>query len=145
MRSHILTVDTFHCQLFLGQITPMRMLKSRTRRRRAIERLEARCVLSIDLLPLKDINTNLLPTAVIEFEEVGPITYFVGETSTTRGLWKTDGTDAGTVLLRDFDFGLPTDRQKSSRTSMASSTLQPATTSDRNYGQAMGRWQGRCS
>lgn len=72
----------------------------------AFESLEARQLLAADIQLLKDINT--LPDArgshPGEFTQVGPITFFVAETPTRDfELWRTDGTAAGTFLVKDTE------------------------------------------
>ena len=73
-----------------------------TKRSLTVEQLEARQLLAIDLQLVKDINTNLSLVSMGSSTEVGAITYFAGYSTSGAGLWKTDGTQAGTVLVRDF-------------------------------------------
>ncbi len=68
----------------------------------AVEQLESRRVLAVDMVPLADINPAPSNTEAFEFAEVGPVTFFVGSTNTASGLWKTDGTEAGTALVYEF-------------------------------------------
>ncbi|HJZ50149.1 MAG TPA: ELWxxDGT repeat protein, partial [Roseiflexaceae bacterium] len=58
---------------------------------------------------VQDINTNLNPgpsSFPSEFETIGAVTYFAA-TDSSHGseLWKTDGTAAGTLLVRDINPG----------------------------------------
>jgi len=62
------------------------------------------------LVQVKDINTSTaygsdaIPTKPVQ---VGSVAYFTAVgTSANVGLWKTDGTDAGTVLVREFPAGI---------------------------------------
>ncbi len=68
----------------------------------AIEQLEWRRLLAINLLPLKDINTETASFFMDQYAEAGAVTYFFGGTGNRNGLWKTNGTESGTVLVRDF-------------------------------------------
>ncbi len=75
-----------------------------SRRLLAVESLESRRLLAVDLRLMKDVNPGLSFTSLFETVEVGPITFFSGTTSDGYGLWKTDGTQAGTVQIKDFGF-----------------------------------------
>ncbi len=76
--------------------------------RMGFEQLELRCLLASDMAPLLDINT--LPIAAssapANFVTVGSTVFFTAFTSANgRELWKTDGTAAGTVLVKDIRAG----------------------------------------
>ncbi len=78
-------------------VLPSRTLKP------TIERLEARRVLADDLAPLLDINTNGAGTTPTNPLAVGTSIFYIGSTATTgRELWKSDGSAAGTVMLKDI-------------------------------------------
>ncbi len=70
-----------------------------------IEQLEARRLLATDLAPVLDINTdpNSFSSYPSSFTTVGPTLYFTASTDATGvELWKSDGTTAGTVLVKDI-------------------------------------------
>ncbi len=76
--------------------------------RPTIERLEFRRVLADDLAPVLDINTQLssLSSQPTNVTSVGSQVYFLAQTPTTgTELWKSDGTSAGTVLVKEFIVG----------------------------------------
>src|SRR5262245_52886484 len=84
--------------------------KHRRRRFRSlmVEPLEARMQLSLTTQLVADINTGVSDVAVGGYSivEVGPIAYFVGSDEATGGeLWKSDGTAAGTGLVKDVTPG----------------------------------------
>ena len=68
------------------------------------ETLEDRCLLTIDLV--EDINQTGAGSDPSFFEVIGPTAYFAA-TDITSGteLWKTNGTAAGTVLVKDIFTG----------------------------------------
>ncbi len=73
-----------------------------------IENLEQRRVLADDLAPLLDINAqpNGTGSNPSTFAVVGSTLYFVAGTAATGvELWKSDGTSAGTVLVKDISLG----------------------------------------
>ena len=80
------------------------------RRRLFVECLEPRQLLAADFQLLRDINTapSTAGSDPNNFVEVNGIAYFAASTSTTGGieLWKSDGTAAGTVLVKDIYAGL---------------------------------------
>jgi ELWxxDGT repeat protein len=69
-----------------------------------VELLENRALPSVSTQVLKDINTGTGSSNPAEFTQVGSITFFVAADS-AHGLelWKTNGTSAGTVLVRDIE------------------------------------------
>ncbi len=71
-------------------------------RKAFFENLESRTLLAIDFRPILDINSDASSFEIQETAEIGSVTYFTGGNSTRTGLWKTDGTAAGTVLVKDF-------------------------------------------
>src|SRR3954451_23113464 len=74
---------------------------SRTRvaaRRVSCETLESRTLLSASLV--KDINTLTLSSGPSAVVVSGGKTYFAASDVAGPGLWRTDGTDAGTVLIK---------------------------------------------
>ena len=66
------------------------------------ESLEPRTLLSVGLV--KDVNTNTVDSDPIFFTEAGGLLYFVPDDG-RHGveLWKTDGSVAGTPLVKDID------------------------------------------
>ncbi|QDT72038.1 hypothetical protein I41_12040 [Lacipirellula limnantheis] len=73
------------------------------------EALEPRRLLVGDLELLQDINSTLSTSSSnpADFVEVGSVTFFTATTATHgRELWKSDGTAAGTTLVKDIG-GLP--------------------------------------
>src|SRR4051812_9382065 len=63
-----------------------------------IEMLEDRRMLAVDFTLLKDIHTFIRSSNPSEAVEVGSLTFFAADSTTSRTeLWKTDGTAAGTV------------------------------------------------
>ncbi len=72
------------------------------RRVRAMEQLEDRRLMAVDLRPITISITDTTSFFIASIEEAGPIAYFAGGTSSHSGLWKTNGTEAGTVLVREF-------------------------------------------
>lgn len=74
----------------------------------ACERLEERTLLSINALLVKDINTQFLASSSspADFTDVNGTLFFTAITGTEgRELWKSDGTAAGTVLVKDINPG----------------------------------------
>src|SRR5690606_37559592 len=76
-------------------------------RRLALESLESRRLLAIDF-DLKDINAgpSVGGSYPSDLEAVGSTAFFIA-TTPLHGLelWKTDGTEAGTVLVKDIRAG----------------------------------------
>ncbi len=74
----------------------------------SIECLETRKLLAVDIELLKDIQPlDVSSSYPRDFTAVGEWTYFTAETPTTgRELWKTDGTEAGTSIVRDIHVGV---------------------------------------
>src|SRR5262245_6014764 len=72
-----------------------------------VEPLEARMQLSLTTQLVADINTGVSDVTVGgTIVEVGSIAYFVGsDEATGGGLWKSDGTAAGTGLVKDITPG----------------------------------------
>ena len=73
-------------------------------RRKAVQPLESRVMLSVALV--NDINRITLPSDPQQFTEVNGTLYFTANNGLTgEELWKSDGTSAGTVLVRDIRSG----------------------------------------
>lgn len=66
------------------------------------EQLELRRLMAADLRLLKDINTNLTNVSIESQAQLGSVTYLSVRTSAGSSLWKTDGNEAGTVVIRHF-------------------------------------------
>lgn len=66
-----------------------------------LESLEPRQLLAADFQLLKDINSTPYHTNLGQFRTIGDVAYFHNDTQ----LWKTDGTDAGTVLIKTIRSG----------------------------------------
>ena len=83
-----------------------------TNGRLSFERLEARELFAVDFLgDVGAVPLNLRPTEMIE---VGGTTFFYGNDGTHgEELWKTDGTAAGTVLVKDIAPGAFSSRYNS--------------------------------
>jgi ELWxxDGT repeat protein len=83
-------------------------LNQRRLRKPVIESLHERVVYAADMQFVKDINTlpDLVGSTPAEFVQIGTTMYF-SATSAATGLelWKTDGTVAGTVLVKDIQDG----------------------------------------
>src|SRR4051794_464745 len=83
---------------------------SRARRRRQIvlEALEDRVTLSLAPQIVPDINSNVLPSNPSEMVAIGSTSYFTADEG-VHGveLWKSDGTAAGTGLVKDLAPGTP--------------------------------------
>lgn len=76
--------------------------------RLACEWLEERVLLSINALLVKDINTQFAASSSspADFTDVNGTLFFTAITATAgRELWKSDGTAAGTVLVKDINPG----------------------------------------
>lgn len=74
----------------------------------ACEPLEARTLLSINALLVRDINTQFLASSSSpsDFTDVNGTLFFTAITGAAgRELWKSDGTAAGTVLVKDINPG----------------------------------------
>jgi ELWxxDGT repeat protein len=73
------------------------------------ELLEHRELLSADIQLVKDINTHVIPKGQLPDDEsvaIGSLLYFTATSSETGAeLWKSDGTLAGTVLVKDIYSG----------------------------------------
>src|SRR5262249_8614996 len=52
---------------------------------------------------VKDINATTLASSPRQFLTVGNVTYFVADDGTNgQGIWKSDGTEQGTALVKGF-------------------------------------------
>ncbi len=81
----------------------------RTRRALCSEPLEDRRLLSVDLGLVKDINTVTVPDGSDpgEILDVNGVAFFAATTLRTgRELWKSDGTESGTILVKDISAGI---------------------------------------
>jgi len=70
--------------------------------------LEDRRLLAVDLPPLLDINTRPVQSSSSpqNLVDVGGTVFFTATTATSgSALWKSDGTDAGTVMVKDINVG----------------------------------------
>lgn len=79
------------------------------RMRLGIEVLEDRRLLAVEIAPLLDINSTTSPfgSSIRNIMEVGGVTYFSASSATTgEELWKSNGTSAGTVLVKDIYSGM---------------------------------------
>ena len=75
----------------------------RSTRRLRLETLETRHLLAAMPELVKDINATAASSAPGQLTEVGGIVFFTASTSTTGNeLWKSDGTEAGTVRVKDI-------------------------------------------
>jgi ELWxxDGT repeat protein len=78
------------------------------RRKLVIESLDIRIPLAVDLQVLKDVNYNpeTVGSGLASFAAVGSSLYFAATINSSGAeLWKSDGTDAGTVLVKDINPG----------------------------------------
>src|SRR5262245_5170972 len=83
---------------------PSRPDRRRTPRPPAIELLEGRCLPSVSLV--RDVNLNNLGSTEGPPTEVnGAMFFFASDGVRGTELWKTDGTDKGTVLVKDINPG----------------------------------------
>src|SRR5262245_51838587 len=82
---------------------------SRARRRRQLLRLEVledRVTLSLTPQMVLDINTNTLSANPSQIVPIGSTAYFSADDGVNgRELWKSDGTAAGTSLVKDIAAG----------------------------------------
>lgn len=87
----------------------------RSGRHAVCDTLEVRQMLAADFQVVRDINTEARSQRQIQdFVQVGSTLYFTAETNTHgRELWKTDGTTAGTVMVRDIFVGHQTSYPRS--------------------------------
>src|SRR5437868_4618465 len=75
-------------------------------RRLALEVLESRRLLAVDFNLLKDIRISGPGSDPAKFTEVGSVVFFAAnDGSSGVELWKSDGTDAGTVRVKDIRTG----------------------------------------
>lgn len=74
------------------------------RRSLRIEDLEDRRLLAVDVPPLLDINTapGQFFGSIGRQIQVGPLLYFTANTSTGAQLWKTNGFESGTAMVKSF-------------------------------------------
>src|SRR5690606_23883467 len=77
----------------------------------AIEHLENRTLLSADLTAqlLRDVNFGQPSSNPREFVEVDGTLYFMADGPDGRELWKSDGTAAGTTLVKNVGFANSSD------------------------------------
>ncbi|MCA9170541.1 MAG: hypothetical protein KDB23_22840, partial [Planctomycetales bacterium] len=83
-------------------------VRRRLQRRLFAESLETRCMLNADFQLLRDINATSRNegSAPADFVALGNQVFFTAETQTAgRELWVSDGSSAGTHMLRDFAVG----------------------------------------
>lgn len=82
-----------------------------TRRRLTLEMLEERRVMAADIELVKDITTRVQTGVAkvsshldLHYENVNGILYFANTSPYTGSeLWRTDGTDSGTYLVKDIN------------------------------------------
>src|SRR3954471_23527439 len=78
----------------------------RRRQRLGLEVLENRITLSLVPHMVLDINTNTFSSDPWEKVAIGSTAYFTADDGVNgRELWKSDGTAAGTVLVKDINPG----------------------------------------
>lgn len=81
----------------------MKATSARTRSRLGLEPLEDR---TTPASLVADVNPATLPSDPVQFTDVGGTAFFFADDGATgRELWKTDGTAAGTVLVKDINPG----------------------------------------
>ena len=97
---------------FLGQRRPKRQWKrgrrgSQRRNQLVLEAFEPRIVLATSVIDINPTTDSLVsPPDSVQFMPIGDVTYFVANDGTTgQELWITDGTDAGTRLVKDINPG----------------------------------------
>ena len=83
-------------------------LPSHSNRPLALEQLESRCLLSVDLALLKDINAIKTtegsdPSGLVDVD--GRVFFSADTPRFGRELWSTDGTEDGTTLVADLSPG----------------------------------------
>ncbi len=109
-----------------------------------IESLETRTVLSGNGL-LTDINPGAANSDAVEYLQIGGITYFVATDAVNgRELWKTDGTEAGTTIVKDINAGTASSSPRNLvelGAVFTSSHLIPLT--ELSYGEVMERRRNR--
>ena len=89
-----------------SQRTTKRFKRVKLRKKLQFEILEDRKLLTIDVAPLFDINAIVQSSNPSELIEVGGTVYFTATTAEHGAeLWKSDGTSAGTVLVKDIRTG----------------------------------------
>lgn len=71
-------------------------------RQMIIERFEQRLQMAADLEPIKIVNPGTRDSSPEKFVQVGSQLFFTATTETGSELWKTDGTVAGTVQVKDI-------------------------------------------
>src|SRR5262245_11596556 len=71
-----------------------------------LEVLEDRRLLAVDFNLLKDIRISGPGSDPAKFTEVGSVVFFAADDGTSGvELWKSDGTDAGTIRVKDIRAG----------------------------------------
>lgn len=87
--------------------TPPFSARRNRARRACTELLELRQLLSANFQLVKDINTGLTPAGSRpeEYVTIGSTTYFVATTNFVKDLWRTDGTVAGTWIVKRLQDG----------------------------------------
>lgn len=102
LRRTVRSINTKFGRL-LTQLNGQRKTKSYRTIRLGLETMEDRRLLSVDLRLLKDINLNPSNVSLLSSVQMGGMTYIGARTSSGDALWKTDGTEAGTLLVREFN------------------------------------------
>ena len=90
-----------NCSNVAGQVKRSSLFKSQKTRR--LEQLEHRLMLTSDLQPIIDVNPEFYAHEPIELVSVQDHLFYSGKSrSSIRQLWKSDGTEAGTIQLTEF-------------------------------------------
>jgi ELWxxDGT repeat protein len=96
-------------------LASQRNTRSKINSKLSVEQLENRALMAADFELIKDINTvpgtelqilSSIFSPATAFHTVGPVAYFAGSnTASGTELWKTDGTQEGTSMVKDINPG----------------------------------------